>query len=262
MARLGRVPRSIWLEPVQRNRLRSRLGVISSIENRLVEFDLTTRVHDPGIYTLRVVVAERGEQQPLAMEEFPLPLERGQKRQRIPVTLPGAALWSPDAPNLCQLVAQLSGPSGSVSQIEAHFGLRKVEARGHGFYLNNELLYLDGILYQPGTSTFEQMRRHLLAMKRLGCNLVRVHIAGIDPRIYDLADEMGLLLWVEVPSPHRSTARSRANHQAELLRLLPIVASHPSVVICSLYNEDWGRKTSPRVWRRSATWPRCSTFCA
>ncbi|MDQ4079096.1 MAG: glycoside hydrolase family 2, partial [Chloroflexota bacterium] len=88
MARLGRVPRSIWLEPVQRNRLRSRLGVISSIENRMVEFDLTTRVHDPGIYTLRIVVAERGGQQPLAMEEFPLPLELGQKRQRVPATLP------------------------------------------------------------------------------------------------------------------------------------------------------------------------------
>jgi hypothetical protein len=33
----------------------------------------------------------------------------------------------------------------------------------------------------------------------LGCNLARVHIAGIDPRIYDLADAIGLefahLIW-------------------------------------------------------------------
>jgi len=84
------------------------------------------------------------------------------------------------------------------------------------------------------------MRRHLEAIKALGCNLVRVHIAGIDPRVYDLADELGLLVWVEVPSPHSSSERSRANHRAEVQRMLPWISSHPSVAVWSLYNEDWG----------------------
>jgi hypothetical protein len=84
------------------------------------------------------------------------------------------------------------------------------------------------------------MRRHLHAARALGCNLLRVHIAGIDPRIYDLADELGLLLWVEVPSPHTSTAASREHHWAELQRLLVHIGSHPSVVLLTLYNEDWG----------------------
>jgi hypothetical protein len=101
-------------------------------------------------------------------------------------------------------------------------------------------VYLDGILYQPGTAMYDEMRRHMLAMKELGCNLVRAHIAGIDPRIYDLADELGLLLWVEVPSPHSSSERSRQNHHAEVMRMLVIVFTHPSIVILSLYNEDWG----------------------
>ena len=78
------------------------------------------------------------------------------------------------------------------------------------------------------------------AMKALGCNLVRVHIAGIDPRIYDIADETGMLLWVEVPSPHSSSLRSRANHWGELMRMLVGIGAHPSVIIWSLYNEDWG----------------------
>ncbi|MEJ7678581.1 MAG: hypothetical protein WKG06_12120 [Segetibacter sp.] len=42
---------------------------------------------------------------------------------------------------------------------------------------------------------------------------MRIHIAGVDPRIYNLADKMGMLLWVEVPSPHRSNHKSRVNHQ-------------------------------------------------
>ncbi len=232
--------RSIWLEPVERNRLRSRLAVLSTIEDRLVELHLTTRVHDRGLYELRLVVSPRDADAPPIVSEYPLPLEPGEKAQRVALELPDAMLWSPSEPNLYHLVAQLCAPDGSISQIETHFGLRKIEARGRRIYLNNEATYLDGILYQPNTATYEQMRRHLLAMKELGCNLVRVHIAGIDPRIYDLADEIGMLLWVEVPSPHSSSERSRSNHFGELKRMLVIILSHPSVVICSLYNEDWG----------------------
>ncbi len=245
--------RSVWLEPVERNRLRSRLGLISTIEDNLVEFNLTTRVHDAGLYTLRLVVAPKTTQDgedPVVVSEYPLHLDDGERRQRVVMELPGAKLWSPTEPNLYHLVAQLRGPDGGVSQIETHFGLRKIEARGRRVYLNNEALYLDGILYQPGTATYEQMRAHMLGMKRLGCNLVRVHIAGIDPRIYDLADEIGMLLWVEVPSPHTSTERSRTNHWAELMRMLVIILSHPSVVVLSLYNEDWGAEdiaTSPQT---------------
>lgn len=232
--------RSAWVEPVERNRLRSRLDVLSSYRDRFVSFDFTTRTHDPGIYGLLLIVTRPGEQRPLATASVRLPLEVGDRRQRVTVELPEARLWSPAEPNLYRLVAQLGGPGGSVSQIEASFGLRTIEARGSSVYVNDQPLYLDGILYQPGTATFEEMRRHMLAMKELGCNLVRVHIAGIDPRIYQLADEMGMLLWVEVPSPHSSSQRSRDNHWAEMMRMLVHTGAHPSVVIWSLYNEDWG----------------------
>lgn len=232
--------RSVWLEPVERNRLRSRLNVISSFRDRFVSFDFTTRIHDPGEYTLRLTVTPHGEDQPIAIDEFPLRLAAGEKPQRVPLEIPEGRLWSPGEPNLYTLVAQLTGSRGVVSQIETRFGLRNIEARGRNVYLNNEPLYLDGILYQPGTASFDEMRRHMTAMKRLGCNLVRVHIAGVDPRIYSIADELGLLLWVEVPSPHSSSQRSRANHHAEMMRMLVHIGPHPSVVIWSLYNEDWG----------------------
>ncbi|MFD2569588.1 glycoside hydrolase family 2 protein [Spirosoma soli] len=235
--------RSVWLETVERNRLRSRIGVVSIVEDQLVRFSVTTRIHDPGNYVLRLKVFERKapiDSTPLATSDFPLLLEAGQKQQRVVIELPGAELWSPESPTLYKLVAQLIDADGYIAQIETQFGLRKIEARGCCVYLNNKAVYLDGILYQPGTATYEEMKRHMQAMKQLGCNLVRVHIAGVDPRIYNLADKLGLLLWVEVPSPHSSTPRSRENHRAELLRMVSLIGTHPSVVIWSLYNEDWG----------------------
>jgi beta-galactosidase/beta-glucuronidase len=237
--------RSVWIEQVSRNRLRSRLGVISSLRGQVVEFDFTTLIHEPGIYRLRLNVTpqenvDSESKEGLITAEYELSLEAGQKQQRVPMEIPESRVWTPETPYLYHLSAELIAPSGSVNSIESLFGIRKISANGRYIYLNNEPLYLDGILYQPGVSTFEEMRRHLLAIKHLGCNLVRVHIAGIDPRIYRLADSIGLMLWVEVPSPHSSTKTSRTNHWDELQRMLVFIASHPSIVILSLYNEDWG----------------------
>src|SRR5688572_26572001 len=234
--------RSVWLETVERNRLRSRVGVVSIVEDNLVRFNLTTRIHDAGMYTLKLFIynKDRDTKEPIAADKYPLTLEAGQKRQRVVIEIPGAKLWSPEEPNLYVLVAQLVDENGYAAEIETHFGLRKIEARGCCVYLNNKSVYLDGILYQPGNATYEQIKLHMLAMKELGCNLVRIHIAGVDPRIYNLADKMGMMLWVEVPSPHRSSQKSREAHREELLRMLALIATHPSVVIWSLYNEDWG----------------------
>ncbi|MEO6915161.1 MAG: sugar-binding domain-containing protein [Chitinophagaceae bacterium] len=234
--------RSIWLETVERNRLRSRVSVVSIVEDKLVRFNLTTRIHDPGKFTIRLLISEKkgGKGNYIATADFPLKLEAGQKQQRVVIDVPNACLWSPESPHLYRLVAQLIDEEGKISQIETHFGLRKVEARGCCVFLNHKSIYLDGILYQPGTATYEEIRSHMYSMKALGCNMVRIHIAGVDPRIYTLADELGLLLWVEVPSPHNSNQRSRANHFAELVRMLDLIETHPSIIIWSLYNEDWG----------------------
>jgi hypothetical protein len=234
--------RSIWLETVERNRLRSRVGVVSIVEDNLVRFNLTTRIHDPGNYILRLQIFNRDDSNdsPIATDDFLLTLQKGEKKQRVVLEVPDAQLWSPENPHLYRLVAQLIDQEGYAASIETHFGLRKIEARGCCVYLNNKPVYLDGILYQPGTATYEQIKMHMHAMKELGCNLVRIHIAGVDPRIYNLADKLGLLLWVEVPSPHSSTAQSRIAHRDELMRMLALIETHPSVVIWSLYNEDWG----------------------
>ncbi len=234
--------RSVWLETVERNRLRSRVGVVSIVEDNLVRFNLTTRIQDPGDYVIRLKIFNKNQEshEPIATDEFPLKLEAGQKRQRLVIEIPEAQLWSTKQPHLYRLVAQLIDTAGEIAEIETYFGLRKVEARGCCVYLNNKAVYLDGILYQPGKASYEEIRRHMVAMKELGCNLVRIHIAGVDPRIYNLADKIGMLLWVEVPSPHQSSFKSRENHKAELRRMLSLIETHPSVIIWSLYNEDWG----------------------
>jgi beta-galactosidase/beta-glucuronidase len=254
--------RSVWLEVVECNRLRSYLAVTSHIESKVVTFELTTRVHDAGRYQLKLLIQPADDDTPLVAREWPLDLEVGTKPQKVSLVLPEAQWWSPAAPNLYRITAQLVSTQGDVSQISARWGMRKIETRGPSIYLNNEPIYLDGILYQPIGVTWEQIKLHLEAMIRLGCNLVRIHIAGIDPRVYDLADELGLLLWVEIPSPHSSSARSRENHWAELQRMERVIGSHPSVVVWSMYNEDWGAQDIAENPETQAYIQRCYEYLA
>lgn len=234
--------RSIWLEQVERNRLRSRMGVVSAVEDNLVRINLTTRIMDRGNYRIHLKIFNRKQKTdvPIAEDEYPLFLEPGQKTQRVVIAVPDAKLWSPEHPHLYRVVATLIDEQEKKATIEGHLGLRKIEARGNRVYLNHKPVYLDGVLYQPGAASYEEIKKHMYAMKELGCNLVRIHIAGVDPRIYNLADKLGMLLWVEVPSPHNSNQRSRENHRAELMRMLALIETHPSIIIWSLYNEDWG----------------------
>ena len=83
--------RSVWLEAVERNRLRSRVGIVSVIEDRLVCFHMTTRINDPGLYTLRLQIFDGPlTSDPVAVSEFPLRLDAGQKLQHLVVEIPEA----------------------------------------------------------------------------------------------------------------------------------------------------------------------------
>src|SRR5690606_40797035 len=103
-------------------------------------FNLTTRIHDPGVYKIRLNVYNRTQKdaEPIATDELPLTIEAGKKQQRLVLEVPDAQVWSPENPHLYRLIAQLIDEDGYASEIEAHFGLRKIESRGSGIYLNNK----------------------------------------------------------------------------------------------------------------------------
>ena len=46
--------------------------------------------------------------------------------------------------------------------------------------------------------------------KALGLNLLRCHIKVPDPRYLEAADEIGMLIWYEIPNWDKLTARFRA----------------------------------------------------
>ncbi len=114
----------------------------------------------------------------------------------------GFLLWSHETPNLYDVL--LSVTSNGKTEYQAfRFGFRKVEIRGNRLFLNNRLLKIHGVNRHDFDPDFgwavpaERRRQDILMMKRLNINAVRTSHYPNDPRLYELCDELGILVMDE-----------------------------------------------------------------
>jgi hypothetical protein len=87
------------------------------------------------------------------------------------------------------------------------------------------------------------IERDVELVKALGFNGVRKHQKIEDPRFLRVADERGLLVWEELPSAYRVTARSAERLTRQWLEVLERDLSHPCIVAWVPFNESWGVPT-------------------
>ncbi len=112
------------------------------------------------------------------------------------------ALWSPENPVLHSFYVE----SGGVSAGEK-IGLRTIATRGRELLFNGKPVFLRGIsLHEEpigpvGTRRMREAdaRRLLGEAKALGCNFVRLAHYPHSEIMLRVADELGLIVWAEVP---------------------------------------------------------------
>jgi len=160
----------------------------------------------------------------------------------IPLTNP--RLWSPATPNLYEVEVELPpGPQlepGDCVRTRAAF--RSIEALGDELRLNGQPLNVRGVLnwgyYPPrlaplsGEATF----RHDLEFARArGFNLMKFCLWVPPKRFLELADELGMLTWMEYPTWHpQLTPMHLENLQREFHEFFANDRNHPSVILRSL----------------------------
>lgn len=110
-------------------------------------------------------------------------------------------LWSPEEPRLYEVDVALE----SGDRLEDSVGFREVTVEGERLLLNGRPVFLRGICSHEefpgrGRAAREEDTRGMLETARdLGCNFVRLAHYPHHENAARLADEMGLLLWEEVP---------------------------------------------------------------
>lgn len=157
--------------------------------------------------------------------------------------------WSPASPSLYTATVTIKSPGGVSHEYTARFGFRQIETRGTRIYLNGEPILIKGISYHEMhpemgmTLTDDQRRRDMKGMQALGVNMIRTAHYGHHPDFFKLADEMGFLVWTEIPAWKTSTTSLMDPKVWELygapqLRaLVDEFKNHPSVIIWSVGNE-------------------------
>lgn len=179
-------------------------------------------------------------------------------RHEVSLQVVDPALWSPELPNLYHLVISIG------TDLTRHsFGFRSFEARDGQMFLNGQPYYmraaLDQDYYPEGICTppsMDYLEDQFRKAKALGLNMLRCHIKIPDPRYYDLADRLGLLIWTEIPNVGVLTEASAARLKETMLGILARDGNHPSIVIWTLINEDWGTRLcdtpAHRAWLAEA----------
>jgi beta-glucuronidase len=156
--------------------------------------------------------------------------------------------WSPEHPALYRLSLVVRA-GGASFEITAPVGFRHIEVKGTKILLNGEPVFFKGVNYHemfPGmgmTLPREQVRRDLLDMKAMGANFVRLAHYTHDRQVYELADELGLMVWSEIPAwqTRAETLGSDAVWDTygapQLKEMIAQRRMHPSVVVWSVGNE-------------------------
>ncbi len=159
--------------------------------------------------------------------------------------VPSPQLWSPASPALYTIDAVLDGPIRD--RVTDRFGFREFVARDGAFFLNGQPFYMIGALDQdfyPETIYSTPGKPYLVDMMRkgraLGLNVLRCHIKVCDPDYLAAADEVGMLVWYEVPSWERWTDASVARGKKIFEDMTKRDWNRPSIVIQTLINEAWG----------------------
>lgn len=155
-------------------------------------------------------------------------------------------LWDTDNPNLYTLTLQLLENDDVKDELSEKVGFRWFEFKDYGaFYLNGKRLLLRGTHRHEehaGVGAAMSNKQHKADMeliKDMGANFVRLAHYPQDPEVYKACDELGLLVWDELPwcRGGLGNAKWQQNTKTMLKEIITQNYNHPSIILWSLGNE-------------------------
>jgi beta-galactosidase len=155
-------------------------------------------------------------------------------------------LWSPESPHLYRCRVTLRCPAGE-TRVDERFGIRHFEFVEHGpFKLNGKRVLLRGTQRHAdhagvaAAMSDELVRQEMRMIREMGANFIRLAHYQQDRLVLDLCDELGLLVWEEVPWCRAGVGNEAFQNNARemLAHMIDQHYNHPSIILWGLGNED------------------------
>ena len=210
---------------------------------------------DPGEVTVTTSVAD-------VEDETVHSLAAGENRVEWQVTVPEPELWWPigcgDQP-LFDLSVVVNVADGSISdRKQRKIGFRSASMRDFILRINNKRTFGRGINIGPlatdiSSMTTDEVHEEAEQIADAGFNMVRVRGHVTRHEFIDKCDQLGLLVWQDLPLVGSFARGTTATIEQQVRDMVDLLSHHPSVVVwgghlrpCLLYTSP-----SPRDQRGS-----------
>jgi beta-glucuronidase len=171
--------------------------------------------------------------------DFAVPIVAGRGEAEVAAA---PACWSPEQPILYEVVVEAGG-----DRVRDRVGFREIAVRDDAILLNGEPIYLRGMCVHEDddrtgrVTSREDIARRLAHAKELGCNFLRLVHYPHHEWVAQMADEVGMLLWAEIPvywAIDFANPATLADATNQLSELILRDRNRASVVIWGLGNEN------------------------
>ena len=255
---------TVWLEPVATQYI-TNLKTTPDIDNNSVKVEVAANTTSADKVEVKVFDGKNLVAKGAALNGVPVEL-----------TMPAnAKLWSPDSPFLYNMEVTLYKDGKAIDQVKSYTAMRKYSIRkGQNgitrLQLNNKDYFQFGPLDQGWwpdglytAPTDEALVYDLKKTKDFGYNMVRKHVKVEPARWYTHCDQLGLIVWQDMPNGGPSpqwqarnyfngtevirSAASEANYRKEWKEIIDCLYSYPSIAVWVPFNEAWGQFKTPEI---------------
>ena len=256
---------TVWLEPVAAQHI-DHLKTTPDIDKKTVKVEVTTNVCSPDKVEVKVFDGKNLVAKGAALNGVPVEL-----------TMPeDVKLWSPESPSLYDMEVTLYKDGKAIDQVKSYTALRKFSTHKDKngitrLQLNNKDYFQFGPLDQGWwpdglytAPTDEALVYDLKKIKDFGYNMVRKHVKVEPARWYTYCDQLGLIVWQDMPNGGRGpaewqmhkyydgadairSAKSEANYRKEWKEIIDYLYSYPSIGVWVPFNEAWGQFKTPEI---------------
>ena len=202
---------------------------------------------------LKITAVNKKSNIPVATLQKDIQVKMGQSVIEVDYNMgKDVKLWSEFSPELYELKAELNAAKNT-STISADFGMRSFSKKGSVLTINNRPVFLRGTLecdifpltgYAPMDK--EGWRKVFGTAKNWGLNHLRFHSWCPPQAAFEVADEMGFYLQVELPVWVLKIGEDQKTTDflyAEAQRMIDEYGNHPSFCMWSMGNELQGDMT-------------------
>lgn len=176
------------------------------------------------------------------------------KRTKFSISLANEAfdfnrlLWSIEQPNLISIEFRLIKDEKVIDKAFTRIGLRKISIDEYGKICLNDrpifqrLILDQGYWKESGLTppSIEALKKDIELAKLMGFNGARKHQKVEDPYFYYYADELGFLVWCEMPSGYTFCENEMNAITQEWQEIVNYAKNFTCVIAYVPLNESWG----------------------